>query len=367
MGRRAPNEATAAVVEKLRAAGAEIRVAQGDVSIATDVANLVSMIAAEMPPLRGIMHSAGVLDDGVLGLQNWSRFEKVFGPKIIGTKLLFDATAALPLDFFALYSSMAALVGPPSQSNHAAANAFMDSFAHAARARGRRVTSINWGPWSEIGAAQELGAEALRKWQASGVGSITTEGGLDALGESLHRDATQIAVMPLNVPLFTKHYRSPLSSDLATAADEPERTSAPAPAHADAFRARWLAAGPDERPELVRGFVAEQAGKVLGLPPTRTPAPTQHLGELGLDSLMAIELKSRLETGLGCSLPTTVALDHPTIDGLVAYLAEVAPTGADAAPPSAADATPAARELLASVSDLTEGEVDVLLKEMLDR
>ncbi len=367
MGRRAPIESTAALIEKLRAAGAEIRIAHGDVSNAADVANLVSMIAAEMPTLRGIMHSAGVLDDGVLGLQNWSRFEKVFGPKIIGTKLLFDATANLPLDFFALYSSMAALVGPPSQSNHAAANAFMDSFAHAGRARGRRITSINWGPWSEIGAAQELGVEALRKWQASGVGSITTDGGLDALGESLRRDTAQIAVMPLNVALFTKHYRSPLSSDLATTADEPERATVAAPAQTDAFRARWLAARPDERPDLVRGFVAEQAGKVLGLPATRTPAPTQHLGELGLDSLMAIELKSRLETGLGCSLPTTVALDHPTIDGLVAYLAEVSPAGGEAVPPAADDVAPAERELLASVSDLSDGEVDVLLKEMLDR
>jgi len=367
MGRRAPSETVAAQLEKLRATGAEVRVVQGDVSSATDIANLVSTIAAQMPLLRGIMHSAGVLDDGVLGLQTWARFEKVFGPKIIGTKLLYDATAALPLDFFALYSSMAALVGPPSQANHAAANAFMDSFAHAARARGRRITSINWGPWSEIGAAQELGAEALRKWQASGVGSITTEGGLDALGESLRRDAAQIAVMPLNVALFTKHYRSPLSSDLTTTTDEPERTTVAAPAQTDAFRARWLAAGPDERPDLVRGFVAEQAGKVLGLPPTRTPAPTQHLGELGLDSLMAIELKSRLETGLGCSLPTTVALDHPTIDGLVAYLAEVTLANGDAVPPAADDTAPAERELLASVSDLTEGEVDVLLKEMLDR
>src|SRR5690606_30530681 len=106
-----------------------------------------------MPPLRGVIHSAGVLDDGALLQQSWSRFRTVMAPKVVGSWHLHQLTRHLPLDFFVLFSSGAAVLGSPGQSNHAAANAFMDALAHCRRAQGLPAVSINWGPWAEVGAA----------------------------------------------------------------------------------------------------------------------------------------------------------------------------------------------------------------------
>ncbi len=128
---------------------------QADVSHKEQLTQALADIEADLPVLRGVIHSAGVLDDGALVQQNWERFQTVFAPKVDGGYLLDALTRHLPLDFFVLFSSASAVLGSPGQSNHAAANAFLDALAYHRRGLGLPALSINWGVWDQIGAAAE--------------------------------------------------------------------------------------------------------------------------------------------------------------------------------------------------------------------
>ena len=130
-GRRTPNSETGEALRVMESAGVQVRVAQADASDAGAMKRLLEETRINMPPLRGVIHSAGVLDDGVLLQQSWDRFATVFGPKVTGSLLLHQLTASDPLDFFVLFSSVAAVFGSAGQGNHAAANAFMDTLAAA--------------------------------------------------------------------------------------------------------------------------------------------------------------------------------------------------------------------------------------------
>ena len=152
-GRRAPTPEAAAVIQSLEQRGARVRVATTDVSDGAALAALLADVRATMPPLKGIIHSAGVLDDAALPQQNWERFRRVFAPKVAGSFQLHTLTRSDALDFFVLFSSVAALLGSPGQANHAAANSFMDVLARSRRALSLPAVSINWGAWSEVGAA----------------------------------------------------------------------------------------------------------------------------------------------------------------------------------------------------------------------
>ena len=125
-------------------------IAQADVA---DAAQLARVIAHIEPPLRGVLHAAGVVDDGMLTGLSVERFAPVMAPKVRGTWNLHVQTANSPLDFFVMFSSGAALLGSPGQANYAAANTFMDALAHRRRARGAHALSINWGSWAGVGMA----------------------------------------------------------------------------------------------------------------------------------------------------------------------------------------------------------------------
>ena len=152
VGRRAPGEGAKTTIHELQAQGCQIYVRQADVSRGEEVeALLTEIVAATLPPLKGIIHAAGVLDDGVLSQQNWSRWETVLMPKVRGAWNLHQATRDLPLDFFVLYSSVASVLGSAGQSNYAAANAFLDGLAQHRQSLGLPALSVNWGPWAEEG------------------------------------------------------------------------------------------------------------------------------------------------------------------------------------------------------------------------
>ena len=157
-----------------------------------------------MPPLRGVIHGAGTLDDALLAGQNWGRFNRVLRPKVEGAWNLHRLTGHLPLDFFVMFSSMASLFGSPGQSNHSAANAFLDALAHYRRSRGLAALSINWGPWSELGAAAQLGVH--NRLRGSGVGGITTAAGLQALERCLASRAVQLGIVDIDWQLFREQF-----------------------------------------------------------------------------------------------------------------------------------------------------------------
>jgi acyl carrier protein len=312
-----------------------------------------------------------VLDDGVLAKQTWDRFATVLAPKVTGAWNLHQQTRDMPLDCFVLYSSAAALFGSPAQGNHAAANAFLDGLAYYRRRQGLPAISINWGPWSETGAATRVGEDAVRKWRSQGIGSISVEQGLRALAEVLEMNPVQIGAVPVDWAQFSRQLPAgaepPLFCDLVSHARLQAKTDRPAD-HDSGLVGRLQSASEANRLELLRDYVLNQAIKVLGLSPSHAPHPDQHLGELGLDSLMAVELKNSLERGVGRPLPTTLVFDFPTIKDLVDYLArEWAGGGADAPKTEGDDlADPAAEDkLLADLSRLPEAKIDAMLKEML--
>nr|QEO74256.1 Beta-ketoacyl synthase [uncultured bacterium] len=191
---------------ELRRSGAVVEALRADVSDAAQVAEVLAHIADHLAPLRGIVHSAGVLDDGALAQQTPARFRRVLAPKMLGGWHLHQLTREQPLDFFVLYSSMVSLLGSPGQANHAAANAFLDALAHHRRGLGLPALSINWGVWSEIGAA--VRHQAVRRVKTQGIGMIDPRQGTQILQHLLSRESAQVGVAPIDWGLLAQRSRA---------------------------------------------------------------------------------------------------------------------------------------------------------------
>ncbi|AOX04464.1 hypothetical protein BJP34_22190 [Moorena producens PAL-8-15-08-1] len=319
MGRRAPSVAAQEVINQLEQSGAEVLVVSGDVSKEQDVARILAKIDSSYPPLRGVIHGAGVLDDGVLQQMSWERFTRVMAPKVEGAWHLHTLTEHLQLDFFVCFSSMASLLGSPGQGNYAAANGFMDALAHHRRAKGLPGLSINWGPWAEVGMAGRLDHQSQKRITAQGISPIPPDQGLLLLEEVLAQEATQVGVLPVNWSEFFRQFPGDINIPLLQAFTSPLGQSQPGKSE---FIQELDATPVHERRELLMTHVSSQLARVLGLTAPEQIEPRQPLFDLGIDSLMAVELKNRLESSLGHSIPSTVLFDYPTLEALVDYLGE---------------------------------------------
>jgi NAD(P)-dependent dehydrogenase (short-subunit alcohol dehydrogenase family)/acyl carrier protein len=366
MGRAAPSEHARGVVEELRAAGVRVEIVQGDVSRADDVARAFATLA-DLPPLRGVLHSAGVLNDGVLRRLDWARFAEVLAPKVGGAWLLARHARALPLDFFALFSSAASLLGSAGQANHAAANAYLDTFAHALRAEGVPAVSVNWGVWSEVGAAAERNVG--ERVGAQGVAVITPDDGVRVLDAILESDRAQVAVLPVRWPTFLGAY--PVGGEppfFSVVAHERRRERVAAATPAADFTRELAETPPAQRRLRLTAHVRRQAVRVLGFEAADTVDARRPLSELGLDSLMAVELRNLLgaSVGLKRALPATLLFDHPTIEALVDYLAAEIPGMAPAPEATTAETSVDADtsgDALDRIEQLSDEEVERLLKQ----
>ncbi|MEO0408852.1 MAG: SDR family NAD(P)-dependent oxidoreductase, partial [Cyanobacteria bacterium P01_A01_bin.135] len=318
---------TEAQIQALEAKGGAVAVLQADVSQREELA---AAIASLNLPLGGVIHAAGVLDDGVLQQLTWDRMETVLAPKVYGAWHLHQLTQDQPLDFFVLFSSAASLLGSPGQGSHVAANAFLDALAHHRQSQGLPALSINWGAWSGVGAAAERNVD--QQMQSRGVGAIAPDRGLEIFSRLLANPThTQVGVIPIRWSQFLQQGRADVSTDAfferfvtqATSdAAAPDAATDPAldPAKPAAWRSQL-----EELPERQRlGFLTttlqQEVARVLGRSATQLPDP--HLGffDMGLDSLMAVELKNRLDTQLGLSVSSTAIFEHPNIAALAAHL-----------------------------------------------
>ena len=376
MGRNQPTPAAQETLQALESAGVRILVVQGDVSLEADVRRALDQIRQAMPPLRGIIHSAGLLDDAALINQNWGRFETVFGPKVTGATLLHQLTEGAPLDFFVIYSSVASLFGSRGQANHAAANAYLDALAYARRSQGLPALSINWGVWTEVGAAADRGA--VTRSAEQGIESIPPEYGLKVLDELMHSPAIQVGVSPMNWPLFLKGYGEHVPPFLGILADEAAQSAAKATARqattdkpaapAQPEFLRQLAETPaDRKRSVLLTFVQAQAARVLGLE-VRAVNERAPLSEMGLDSLMAVELRNLLGMVLALKrpLPVTLVFDYPTVQAISDYLAKEVLHIEDTAPTAApVPAVKGESNVLEAIEDLSDDDVDRKLQEML--
>ena len=360
-----PGRLVATLLE-IEACGATVFPAAVDVSDREQLATWYGRFRREAwPPLRGVVHAAGALRHCAVLDEDEAGLESVLGAKVDGALFLNDLLAREPLDFFVLFSSASAILSSPRLGAYAAANAALDAFAHQWRSLGRPALSINWGVWGEAGMVKQFDAADVAAVVQRGMGALTTAEGLEALWRLVGGEAAQSAVLPVDWVQWSRRYPA-----LAGAPFLREVTAA-SPAASEgtssvSARDAILAAAPAERDGLLSAFVGSQVGRVLGLPPD-TLDLQQPLRTLGLDSLMAVEIRNRLQANLGVSLPLAVLLEGPSAAQLVVRLLPMLSSGpAPVTPPAEAriDARKAAT-LLDSLDGLGEGDVDALLGQML--
>ena len=364
IGRRGVTPEATVVLDGLRASGTQVLTAAMDVSSEADLRGLLERVRASGPPLRGVVHSAGVLDDASLLQQDAQRFAHVFAPKVRGGGLLDSLTAQDSLDWFVAFSSVAAVFGSPGQANHCAANAFLDVLAHERRLRGLPSLSINWGPWTEVGAAADRGL--IERLASQGVGALTPDQGLVAFGRLLESAITQAAVLPVDWERYLRRFANGAVPTFWTDLAGAEVSGAPRKVDSQADAARGvglreqLAGVPESRRRpLLAAFVRERALRALGIDLGRQIDPRTPLGDLGLDSLLAVELRNTLGTALGTTLPATLLFDYPSIETLTDYLLEEVLGFAGSQPASAPQSAPAG--LVGSIEAMSDDEVDRLI------
>lgn len=294
--------------------GVQVRVVQADVSVEADVRQVISLIKEGMPPLSGIIHAAGVLEDGVLQHQTWERFAKVLSPKVAGAWNLHVATHGQRLDFFVCFSSAVAIMGAAGQGNYAAANAFMDGLMHLRRAQALPGLAVNWGPWEGAGMASGFDQEER------GVRALSPGSALQALKLALEAGLAQAAIFVAEWPRYLQNFAE--TPAFLAAFDE---KGSSAPARVVQTLREELEREPNRQAveERLRSYVRAQVARVLEMPSSMQIGTGQRLFDLGLDSLMALELANILRLSMGHALPATVIFDYPTVEALVGYLADL--------------------------------------------
>ncbi|PSF38588.1 polyketide synthase [Aphanothece hegewaldii CCALA 016] len=339
VGRNKPSTQAQETITQLTRHTTKVLVCQADVSNYHDISEIFQK-AKTLPPLRGIIHAAGVLDDGILENQTWERMNQVYLPKIQGAWNLHKLSQNLPLDFFILFSSAASLLGSGGQANYVGANSFLDSLASARHKMGLPAMSINWGAWSEIGLA-------ARNHTASssipGMDAIAPEHGLNILEQLLTESIAQIGVINLD---WSKIPKSPFLSEIITETNN-----------------NIVSLYQDVQKNDLMTHVLLQLATVLGLKSIEAIDPQQGFIELGLDSLTSVEFRNRLSMTLNCTLPSTLAFDYPTVTDLVNYLMKTLYTNKNAPKQIVSASLP---DLDTILEDLSDSEAEILLNEMLD-
>ncbi|HEY1067979.1 MAG TPA: SDR family NAD(P)-dependent oxidoreductase, partial [Pirellulales bacterium] len=321
LGRSAPAGETLAVIEKLRGLGARIETRRCDASNREQLAAVFAEFGGKLPPLGGVFHLAGVLDDGLLRDQSRERFDAVMGAKVQGAWHLDDLSRNQPVEHFVLFSSAASLLGSPGQGNYASANAFLDSLAASRRMEGLPGLAVNWGNWSEVGMAAAIAGREGARWAATGVGWVRPTLGLAALGEWMTADRAQVGLVPIDWATFFE--RVPVGAEPMWLAELTTRRAATdAPPAAAELKAKIADVPSGERFAVVLRHVVERCAKLLKNPAGDLPDPQRAVYELGFDSLLGVEFCNLLALDVGRPVSPVVLFEHPTLESLARYLTD---------------------------------------------
>ena len=315
-GRSEPGEAQAAAISGLRSRGIEVRVGLADVADAAAVDAMLSRTLATLPPLTGVVHAAGTLSDGALFNLSHERFRRVLAAKVHGAWNLHRSTMGMKLESFVLFSSLAGVTGNAGQANHAAANAFLHQLARHRRALGLPGQAIAWGAWLGVGKAEEERERIAARIGAGGVGWMPPRQGLACLDRLLCAEPAASVAASVDWPRFVGGRRDdPLLDEVLPA----HTLAAERPAAGD-LPARLDAAPPARREQLTIEFLQNEIGAVLQL--GSPPSPDTLFAELGMDSLMAVEIRGRLNRALAgaYTAPGAIAFNYPTIRSLTGHL-----------------------------------------------
>ncbi|MFE2922599.1 thioester reductase domain-containing protein [Streptomyces goshikiensis] len=316
-GERAPG--AAALKAELAALGASVTLRACDVSDRAELASVISEIPREHP-LTGIVHTAGVLDDGLVPAMTPERLASVLTPKADAAWHLHELTRHLDVTAFVLFSSVAALVGGPGQANYAAANAALDALALHRAPAGLPATSIAWGLWAEAtGLTGGLSDADLRRIARSGLLPVTNDQGPALLDLALRAGRPDAVATPLDFAALREQPR--IARVFGALVRRPARPAARDEAGRTASLAELLSGLDEEqRRATMRGAVLDEIAGCLGHSGTHGIGPEQPLSQLGLDSLTSVELRNRLAERTGLRLPATLVFDHPTPNALATYL-----------------------------------------------
>jgi acyl transferase domain-containing protein/NAD(P)-dependent dehydrogenase (short-subunit alcohol dehydrogenase family)/acyl carrier protein len=304
-------EGAADLEVELSALGANVRIMACDVSNRGELETLISSVSAEHP-LRGVVHAAGVLDDGVIGSLTAERVNRVLAAKADGAWHLHQLTRDLDLRAFVMFSSLAGTLGSPGQGNYAAANAFLDALALRRRSEGLPAVSLVWGPWArDAGMTRRLGEVDLARVARAGVRPLSIEEGLELFDRASARDealliAMRLARSSLRAGVSAGMLPPPLRDLAGPVVRRPDDVSS-------GSLVRRLESAPEhEREQLVLQAVRNQVAAVLGHASANAIEPSSTFKKLGFDSLAAVELRNGLSVASDQRLPATLVFDYPT-------------------------------------------------------
>jgi acyl transferase domain-containing protein/NADPH:quinone reductase-like Zn-dependent oxidoreductase/SAM-dependent methyltransferase/acyl carrier protein len=352
-----------AFVQGLRQAGADARVVRADIGSSADVARLIEEIRAGGRPLRGLFHLAMVIDDAPLVSLTRERVQSVMAPKAYGAWLLHEATRDLELDCFVMFSSVSSIFGNPAQGSYGAANAFLDSLAHHRRALGLPALTVNWGVLGGEGyvARNERVAEFLAR---QGTEELSPREVVEVLESSLTAGVTQMMAIRVDWTKWRQFFRgmqeNPLLERIFASVESQETSGATSD-----WRLKIESAAPEELEAVIGQALRDVVGSVLRVKPD-TLRDDQPLTELGLDSLMGVEIENSIESAIGVTLPPASLIRARTIAQIVALIAEHMGVKGVSGVPTPTTASMAAPEE-ASTDDvnleaLSDEEIDGLLR-----
>ncbi len=314
--RSSPDDTASQKLKELEMAGAEVVVEKADVSSFAAMTQVFDRIEQSKRPLAGAIHSAGMLSDGVLQNQTWSNFEQVMAPKVKGGWNLHQLSQNQPLDFFVLFSSAASLLGSPGQGNHSAANGFLDGLAHYRRAHGLPGLSIHWGAVSQVGEAAERGADIRVSKQ--GMGSISPEQMLESLELLMSNSDVEVGVVPIDRSQWQERV-----ANWSFLANWQERTTSitTQKTQDDSLLEKLKSVPESDRENILISHIQKETALVMGITNNQIDVQTP-LNEMGLDSLMALELRNRILRDLEVDIPITSFIEGITITNLSNQLNE---------------------------------------------
>ena len=305
LGRSQPSVQAKQTISQLEQQGVTVNDVQTDI---TNYEALNNVLENSPAPLRGVIHAAGVLDDGLLLGQTWERFERVIAPKVTGAWNLHQCTKDLELDFFVLFSSVASLIGSPGQSNYSVANTGLDAIARYRRSLKLPALSINWGAWAESGMAIDRGFEV------EGLNLIEPEAGLSALEQLLSTELAQVGVMSVDWQQLSQKFPYLQQSNYFA------RLVTPLEKQNTRIFEELLATSSEKRPEYLRQYLQKAIAEILQIEPANLSVASSLL-DLGMDSLMVMEAINQLKTDLQLILYPREFYERPRICNLAEYLA----------------------------------------------
>ena len=338
-------------IAAMREHGAAVEVIRGDLARPEDAVATVAR-CQQAAPLRGIIHAAGVLHEGLVQNQDAASFAAVMAPKVRGAWALHQITRELPLDFFVSFSSMASLTGSPGQTNYAAANAFLDALASLRRTQGLAATSINWAPWAEVGMAAQLEFGA-------GIEKLSVEEGLLALRallKPLRGTRGDVGVLKMRWDAYVKRWPAPEAQSYFSALVGRSHGAA---ADREDILKRLRAAPEEARRGLVETHIHEAVRQVLGLGTGYEIKNNEVWTDLGVDSLMMVEIKNRLEGSLKLVFPIELLLRDVSVDSVSDFVLPKLDFTAPEAPAVPATHTMVPEDSVAFRSEIRDGLLEI--------